>query len=704
MSTVIIIAYLFIATLVGLSLFVALSRTALATKVNFVLLNIAISAWIISNTYADLDTTIGSLLWTRIAFASGAASVTALLCFVLTFPRYTRRQLTIAIAIYVALIPIVLLSFSPLLIPSVEKVSGSANVVTGSLYWLFIVYVLVIIGASIWTLLRKMRVEKGADRQRLVYIFWGATTTTILALVNNIIVPLITGTNPYAIYGTYTLIILITTLAYAIFRHKLFSIRLATARAVAYTLSGATLALTFVAVLLVAEQTIFSSTQTSTLQRIFYGGSAVLVGFSFPLIKSFFNTVTRKVLLKDSYDIERVLASIADIAANATSSKTLFTKANKEICESIHLENVATYLKKDDLWQLISSTSPKANHSLDFDLRQYHKKVDVIDLVKLASPLADDFALLLILSTSSEILGAVAIGHKKNGFSFTKQDIRMFEGIAHELSVATENMVRFEEIKQFNETLQVRIQDATKELRINNKKLRDLDATKDEFISMASHQLRTPLTSVKGYISMILDGDLGEIRPEQRKALKEAYDSSQRMVYLIGDFLNLSRIQTGRFELEKTPVSLSQLIGEEIDQLRQSAKTRDVSLLYSAPSDFPDVALDETKIRQVMMNFIDNAVYYAKPDGGEVLIVLEKQRDAVVFSVKDNGIGVPARARRHLFTKFYRADNAKKARPDGTGIGLYMAKKVVLAHGGSIIFESKEGEGSEFGFRLPTSV
>jgi hypothetical protein len=257
MSTVIIIAYLFIATLVGLSLFVALSRTALATKVNFVLLNIAISAWIISNTYADLDTTIGSLLWTRIAFASGAASVTALLCFVLTFPRYTRRQLTIAIAIYVALIPIVLLSFSPLLIPSVEKVSGSANVVTGSLYWLFIVYVLVIIGASIWTLLRKMRVEKGADRQRLVYIFWGATTTTILALVNNIIVPLITGTNPYAIYGTYTLIILITTLAYAIFRHKLFSIRLATARAVAYTLSGATLALTFVAVLLVAEQTIF---------------------------------------------------------------------------------------------------------------------------------------------------------------------------------------------------------------------------------------------------------------------------------------------------------------------------------------------------------------------------------------------------------------------------------------------------------------
>lgn len=701
MSTVIFIAYLLIVALFGISLFVALSRTAIAIKINFLILNIAISAWIISNTYADLDTAIGSLLWTRIAFASGAASVTALLGFVLTFPRYTRQQLVTAIVVYVALIPVILLSFSPLLIPSVNIEAGSANVVTGSLYWLFIIYVLVIIGASIWTLLRKWRNEKGADRQRLVYIFWGATTTTILALANNIIVPLFTGTNPYAIYGTYTLLILITTLAYAIFRHKLFSIRLATARAVAYTLSGVTLALIFVAVLLVAEQTIFSSTQTTVLQRIFYGGSAVVIGFSFPLIMSFFNAVTRKVLLKDSYDVERVLASIADIAANAISSKSLFSKSNKEMWTSIHLESVATYLKKDDQWQLISATSQKASQLLDFDFKQYHKKVDVIDLSKVESSLAEDYALLLILSTSSDVLGAVAVGYKKNGFNFSKQDIRMFEGIAHELSVATENMVRFEEIKRFNETLQLRIQDATKELRINNKKLRDLDATKDEFISMASHQLRTPLTSIKGYVSMILDGDLGEIRPEQRKALEEAYDSSQRMVYLIGDFLNLSRIQTGRFELEKTPISLSRLIGEEIDQLRQSAKARNVSLLYSAPADFPDVSLDETKIRQVMMNFIDNAIYYAKPEGGEVLIVLEKQRDAVIFSVKDNGIGVPSHARRHLFTKFYRADNAKKARPDGTGIGLYMAKRVVVAHGGSIIFESKEGEGSEFGFRLP---
>ena len=102
-----------------------------------------------------------------------------------------------------------------------------------------------------------------------------------------------------------------------------------------------------------------------------------------------------------------------------------------------------------------------------------------------------------------------------------------------------------------------------------------------------------------------------------------------------------------------------------------------------------------------MMNFIDNAIYYAKPDGGEIDISLINHPHHVTFRVKDNGIGVPASDRHHLFTKFFRAGNARKARPDGTGIGLYMAKKVIIAHGGSIIFDSKEGEGSTFGFRLP---
>jgi signal transduction histidine kinase len=142
------------------------------------------------------------------------------------------------------------------------------------------------------------------------------------------------------------------------------------------------------------------------------------------------------------------------------------------------------------------------------------------------------------------------------------------------------------------------------------------------------------------------------------------------------------------------------MVSEEIGQLVETAASRDIELTYEKPKDFPDLQLDETKTRQVIMNFVDNAIYYT-PAGGHIKVVLDETPTSVELKVVDDGIGVPAAEQHHLFTKFYRANNAQRARPDGTGLGLFMAKKVILAQGGSIIFESKEGKGSTFGFLFP---
>jgi signal transduction histidine kinase len=241
------------------------------------------------------------------------------------------------------------------------------------------------------------------------------------------------------------------------------------------------------------------------------------------------------------------------------------------------------------------------------------------------------------------------------------------------------------------------------ELEESNSKLRVLDHAKDEFISMASHQLRTPLTSVKGYISMVLDGDAGQVSEAQGKLLNEAFTASQRMVYLIGDFLNVSRLQTGKFVIDAKPTQLTDVISEEIAQLRSTAARRNITILYLPPADFPVLKLDDNKIRQVIMNFVDNAIFYSKPDS-EVRVVLIKTDKEIRFEVHDKGIGVPEAERHKLFAKFYRAENARRVRPDGTGIGLFMAKKVIVAHGGSLIFESEENVGSTFGFSLPLSL
>lgn len=290
------------------------------------------------------------------------------------------------------------------------------------------------------------------------------------------------------------------------------------------------------------------------------------------------------------------------------------------------------------------------------------------------------------LRVRRRIVGVLAVGFTNPAEQLTDAETLAMDRMSETIGVALDNKLLFEENQR-----------VLKQLTVSNIKLRALDEAKDDFISMASHQLRTPLTSVKGYLSMVMEGDAGKITPKQRNMLNQALVSSQRMVYIISDLLNVSRLRTGKFVIEPAPVNLAQVIEEEIGQLKEMAEIRDVQVRYKPPKKFPDLMIDETKTRQIIMNLIDNAIYYT-PSGGKIDVCLENKDSTVEFRVKDTGIGVPRAEQKHLFTKFYRAGNARKARPDGTGLGLFMAKKVVIAQGGAIIFESKEGQGSTFGF------
>lgn len=308
-------------------------------------------------------------------------------------------------------------------------------------------------------------------------------------------------------------------------------------------------------------------------------------------------------------------------------------------------------------------------------------------------------AVVVRLAVAQDDIGYMFVGYRQSGEIYASRDRRLLNTVADELALGFQNALRFEEIRSFNLTLQQKVDEATARLRRTNAKLRQLDEAKDEFVSMASHQLRTPLTSVKGYLSMVLDGDAGKVTPSQEKLLKEAYGSSQRMVYLIADFLNVSRLKTGKFMLEYSPVDMAAVVRDEVGQLRSVAEARGLTLHYDEPAHVPLLRLDETKMRQVVMNLIDNAIYYSRPQT-TVTIELFVRGGQLVFRVRDKGIGVPTAEQHGLFEKFFRATNARKSRPDGTGIGLYMIKKVVDAHGGSIIFASTEGRGSTFGFSL----
>ena len=296
--------------------------------------------------------------------------------------------------------------------------------------------------------------------------------------------------------------------------------------------------------------------------------------------------------------------------------------------------------------------------------------------------------LVVKLTARQKLVGIMLVGISEHIDNIKVEELEHLGRIAEATGLALDNKLLDEENTS-----------VLRKLKVSNIKLKALDEAKDEFISMASHQLRTPLTSIKGYLSMLAEGDAGELNETQRKFIDQAFISSQRMVYLIADLLNVSRLKTGKFVIEATPTYLPDVVESEIAQLVETVKSRGLTMHFDKPKEFPTLNLDETKIRQVIMNFTDNAIYYTKT-GGTIEVSLKLQGNAAIFTVTDDGIGVPKAEQQHLFTKFYRAGNARKARPDGTGLGLFMAKKVVVAQGGALIFKSTEGKGSTFGFRF----
>lgn len=274
------------------------------------------------------------------------------------------------------------------------------------------------------------------------------------------------------------------------------------------------------------------------------------------------------------------------------------------------------------------------------------------------------------MQVKDQTVGYIVVGEKRSGDIYSSSERSMIATMAvNEMALAILNTERFDEIQSFNARLKREIDSATRELRASNKKLLDMDATKDEFVSMASHQLRTPLTSVKGYISMVLEGDAGKISPSQRQLLEEAYTSSERMVHLIGDFLNVSRLQTGKFMIDRRQVDIAKIVEQEVE-LYSANRSNTQYVYYSqvaSPQRIPQLYLDEGKLRQVIMNFIDNAIYYS-PESTSIVVKLGCEEGNVVLRVIDKGMGVPDDVKDRLFSRFFRADNARKQLPDGTGI------------------------------------
>lgn len=602
------------------------------------------------------------------------------------------------------------------LLSSVTVSSPNIATLNFQFYPVYIAYFVVYFILSLGYLYRWIRRGRHGTQNRAqvrmmlhAYLWSGA-----VGMVFNLFLPAI---GDYSIIwaGPLCLFIFVPMVYTAIARHQLFDLRLALVRTVAYVFSLGVLALVYFGLVFVLSVLLLKDAAPDTLGISTVNVmSALLLAFLFQPIKLFFDRLTGRIFYRDTYDTDEFIAELGAVLTGTTHLYEVLERALEHIMRPLKVSGgqFIVYREHHDSavvgggnysalteeeCQVIYRLAECCGHGLlVVDASQPYDNLEVTKMHKLLAKRRT--AIVLPLVSAHETIGYLLLGEQM-GWGYSAKDRRVLATIANELVIAIMNARSVQAVRELNTHLEERVGFATRELTRSNQRLLELDATKDEFLSMASHQLRTPLTSIKGYISMVLEGDVGAITPAQRQLLVEAYTSSERMVHLIGDFLNVNRLQTGRFVIDPEQVDLSQIVRQEVDSIQQIAAGHGIKVQYKAPARFPLLYADEGKIRQVVMNFIDNAIYYS-PEGKIIKVTVSIEDGDVVLRVTDKGMGVPAGVQKKLFTKFFRAENARKQRPDGTGIGLYLARKVIDGHGGKVVFESIEGKGSTFGFRL----
>ncbi len=614
-------------------------------------------------------------------------------------------SLFIVLSIYIILAPEFIINASEITTP-VDFSQISINAIN---YIVFATFFSVFFLVVMWFGYVAWRKSDNIRRKQVAIYMTGLLVSSIPGFVVDLLLPSL-GDYRYVWVGPVAIILFLFAIMYSIVKYRLMDVKTAVARSVSYMLLLIALAVVYVISAYIISIVIFQRTLTIDSRVNFMNMIlAILLAFLYQPIKKFFNKLTDRVFYYGEYDADTFAREISKILTYTADLQLLTRRVGNYIASSLKAEKVAFCIPEKGIY---GRTGRRRLSVVEEDVRRimdYYYKYCSFPEVILANQVKDPelkklldihrTKIVIPLLHQNQETGILFLGeHKSLGYS--SRDIEMLESIAGELAVSIRNSLSMEEINELNKSLQRRIDEATKELRFSNRQLQRLDEAKNEFISMASHQLRTPLTSIKGYLDMMLEGDLGKISPTQRAVLREAFSSSERMVRLINDFLNVSRLQTGKFTIDKQSVDIAQILRDEVSLLKVVADQRSVEMVLKIDKKIPSLAVDSEKIRQVMLNMIDNAIYYSNPHK-KVVITLRSSGKMIEFSVKDSGIGVPKSEQANLFGKFFRGTNAKKRRPDGTGVGLFLAKKVILSHDGEMIFESEEGKGSTFGFKLP---
>ena len=739
--------------LLALKVFVGSPRRS--TNRYFSLVILSMTVWVVSSFFEGVvgDRNLAKLL-VRADFSSAVLIGFFFYKFCLNFPRprgkgsklgdYFLRGVTLLL--FVA-------PFTKLLITEFVFSYGGVDVEYGILLVPYVLFLLTLFAGGVLVVAKKYRSLLGNEKMQVTYVFSGFLISALIALVTYLGFPLIFKNEFFVTtlprFGTFSTVIFTAFTTYAIVRHRFIDIRFVFNKVVGVTLLAGFVYAVFYGLIIVYTK-VFGGVFNPQAYTM-----GVVVAYVFTIV---YGPVRKflgeRAFLPPVYDSEELAAELAEVMSHELDLKRLLDEVLKKLTSEVGIEEAAVVVLNNpskvdkgavkmirtvgDVDQgclvnlsVLKLTSNFVDEETAFVKEELERqKADGVNFVPTQRQTLDylescQLSVLLPLSSSGKVLGLLILGSKKSEEPYTSQDIDFLVSLSRSVSVAVERATLHQEMRDFNVTLQKEIRRATAKLRKAYDELKELDKMKDEFISITSHELRTPMTSIQGYLWMLQEKG-GELNEKQKKYAEKAQKGSERMIRLINDMLDVSRIEQGRMELDLEPVDLLAVIREVIEDLAVRAEKKGLRLEFlparfesrsesggSTGEKLSEVKADSKKVRRILTNLLDNAIKFTPhlsgrkgagftEKGGVTVDAYEKGK-FVKITIEDTGKGIAKEDLPRLFKKFGRleSDFVTAAEAGGTGLGLYISKALVEKMGGKIEVESEVGKGSTFSFTLP---
>lgn len=681
----------------------------------FFYLSLAIAIWIFTNLIVQRATDPGvALVWYRLTYVTAAPMIYLLYVLSSLFPTRVAYSKVLLILPAIFAVIVAIMSLYPIVIQNVDIANGNFSFSYGSGFIVFIIYAASLILLSIFFLVLQLFKTKAKERQQVKYVLVGIGLGSIFALTTDLILPLL-GYDKFANLGSIGSLVLSSATAFAIVKYQLFNIK------VLLTEAAVILVLLVTVTQFLSDPQALSFIDLIFLLLLSYGGW-ILIG-----------SVREEVNRRE--EIERLAKErIEALQQLEQRNKNLATlqRISQLVLNEIELKPMAQSILDELPKQLQSCQGALLNLHRNghlvayaFSQNEFTKKITSLvgeDLERYDFPLKKDFNLLhnalinresfesnnlsdfvspplprtlsftiqklvgikqvmaVPLTAGEELLGVMMFTYKVSAEELSARDREIARTVADEMSLAIQRALAFQKLKDANEYLS------------------QLDKMKDEFISMASHELNTPLAAIEGYLSMILEENMGKVDAKAKEYLGRAYESSKRLAELIMDLLNVSRIEQGRLKMKFSKVNLVDLADSVIHELQVRSDAKKLYLKVQADKKGLETWCDPDRVREVYVNLVNNAIKFTEKGG--VTIKIHKKGDQLISEITDTGRGISKLEQSKLFQKFSQIKRDVDQQ-QGTGLGLYISKNFVELHNGRIWVESDEGKGATFYFELP---